>query len=146
MSPFTYKEIQDAELIIIRRAQGLEFFEEIYALKRNETLPRNSKLKRLSVYWDNDNEVIRLETRLSKSESLPNDFTNPILIPKGKIAKMKILQTHTSRIHCSQKQTFDIIRRKFWIVGGYGFIKSIVRKCKTPRSNLHVQRWNNYQQ
>jgi hypothetical protein len=65
--PHTWKEILEAELIIIRRMQEVVFMEEIKFLKKNQSnqslkFPFQYKLKDLTVFWDETDQVIRLKT------------------------------------------------------------------------------------
>ena len=131
-------ELQQAERQIIRRAQEKHLLREIEVLKRGKVskenpLPKGSPLSKLDVYWDEEIQLIRLKTRFAHSLDLNQNFTCPIILPKGDIATRKILQMHTSRIHCSQKQTYNLMREKYWILGGYSYVKKAVLMCKKPK-------------
>ena len=36
-------------------------------------------------------------------------------------------------MHISQRQTFALLRQKYSVIGNFSYVKTIVRKCKTPR-------------
>ncbi|XP_059094432.1 uncharacterized protein LOC131889364 [Tigriopus californicus] len=132
------EDVSWAETILVRHEQERTLSKEIEFLKQqNEDqpnwLPKGSILRNLPVFWDAKQEVIKMETRLHLSSSLTHEFANPMILPKGLVAERKILHLHHSRMHISQRQTFNILRQKNWVVGGFGYVKSIVRKCKTPR-------------
>jgi hypothetical protein len=135
---FTLSEFQKAEIIILRRAQELHLTQEVLTLKKGQIcktnqLPKNSALQKLNVFWDEKLQIIRLKTRIHLAESLSESFKCPIIIPKSEISEKIILHTHKMRYHMSQKQTHFELRQRFWIIGGYNYVKNIVRSCKTPR-------------
>ena len=43
------------------------------------------------------------------------------------------MHLHRSRMHISQRQTFDLLRQKYWVLGNFSYVKTVVRNCKTPR-------------
>ena len=134
----TQSEVNWAELQLFKRVQEVTFNKEIEILKKgpldhNNKLPKKSLLKNLPIYWDEVNGIIRLKSRLHLASSLPFSETNPIIIPKGRAAELKILHIHQTRIHISQKQTFHLLREKYWVIGNLDYVKAIVRKCPTPR-------------
>lgn len=134
----TMKEWEWAEIILARHAQ-CEFLSEETNIIRTQgkisrkDFPKISPIKDLPVFWDDNYEVLRLKTRLHLASSLTHDFKNPIILPKGPAAEKRILHTHMSRLHASQRQTFNIMRQKFWVLGGFKFIKQVVRRCRKPR-------------
>lgn len=134
----THSELDWAEKTLIRHEQSKCLSKEMEILQKGNIdhqnkLPKGSSLQHLPVYWDDSDKIIRLKTRLSLASSLSDDYTNPIVIPKGMIAEKKILHLHQSRMHISQKQTFHLLRQKYWMLGNFTYIKSVVQKCKTPR-------------
>lgn len=134
--PMSRSEQDWAEQILVRRAQESNFPKEIEILKKGEVNLRkikNSPLKHLPVFWDNECCLVRLKSRLHLASSLSEDFTNPIILPKGNFAEKKILHLHQSRMHISQRQTFDLLRKRFWVIGNFAYVKTVVQKCKTPR-------------
>jgi hypothetical protein len=132
------EEIQWAEFILFKRAQEVEFRQEIEVLKKGPVgktykLPNNSPLRNLPVIWDEQDQCVRLEARLHLSSSLPHFATVPMVIPKCRAAELKILHLHHSRMHISQKHTFALLREQYWVSGSFAYVKSVVRKCLTPR-------------
>ncbi|TRY80820.1 hypothetical protein TCAL_07491, partial [Tigriopus californicus] len=136
--PLADTEWAETQLIIIQRAQELSFSKEIKVLKigplsNSNKLPKASLLRSLNIFWDKKFRVIRLKTRIHLAETFSERFRYPIIVPKGEIAKKLILHVHQQRYHLNQKHTQFELRRQFWILGGYNYIKQIVRSCKTPR-------------
>ena len=144
----TVEEARQADIILAREAQRMHLPKELEALKeaqekddRDEKptvwkvkFASNSPLKHLAVYYDPKDKVIRLRTRLHLSSTIPFDTANPIVMPKSKWGERLLLEIHQDRYHCSQKQTFHEIRKRFWMLGGFSYVKEKVRKlCLTPR-------------
>ena len=144
----TAKEAHQADLILARDAQQLHFPEELRALQEAQEkddkgkkpatwkvkFAAKSPLRHLAVYYDPVDRVIRLRTRLHLSSTIPFGSTNPIVLPKSVWGERLLLEIHQDRYHCSQKQTFNELKKKFWLIGGFNYVKQKVRKlCLTPR-------------
>ena len=141
-------EARQVDIILAREAQRLHLSEELEALKKaqekedQEEKPitwkvkfgSNSPLKHLAVFYDPKDKLIRLRSRLHLSSTVPFDTTNPIILPKSKWGERLLLEIHQDRYHCSQRQTFNELRKRFWMLGGFSYVKQKVRKlCLTPR-------------
>ena len=110
-------EINDAEIIIIREAQGS--FDEDHLKKIENTL---------GTFVDS-NMLIRCEGRL-KNSSLPFDSRHPILMPRHhKITSLLILSCHDKVMHNGTKETLAELCSRFWIIKGRQVVKMILRKC-----------------
>ena len=141
-------ETRQADLILAREAQRLHLSDELAALKEAQEKDDQSKkpatwkvkfssgspLRHLAVYYDPKDQVIRLRTRLHLSSTIPFDTINPIVLPKSIWGERLLLEIHQDRYHCSQRQTFNELRKRFWMLGGFSYVKEKVRKlCLTPR-------------
>eukprot|EP00795_Rhopilema_esculentum_P015986 gene15986-7318_t len=101
------EEINDAEIIIIREAQGS--FDEAHLKKIENTL---------GTFVDS-NMLIRCEGGRLKNSSLPFDSRHPILVPRHhKITSLLILSCHDKVMHNGTKQTLAELRSRFWIIKG----------------------------
>ena len=133
-STLSAQEVEFANTLLAQHAQKQNLEKEIELLKEDKPIPKGSILKDLPVYYDNSDQLVRLQSRLHTASSLSFDFANPILIPKGILAEKLAMEVHIRRYHCSQKTTFDTLRQGYWFCGGFRYVKDIVRKqCKTPR-------------
>ena len=75
--------------------------------------------------------ILGIRSRLHRALALAHDFTNPILIPKGLAAERLVLDAHERWMHASQKTVFNSLRQKYWFIGGFMYVKNLVRKlCK----------------
>ena len=139
-------ECLEADLILARHVQELHLSNELEALEKAQEsqgkkpdawrvkFGNNSPLKDLPCFYDANDRVIRLRTRMHLASTLPFDTVNPIILPKCLWGERLILETHQNHLHCSQKQTFHEIRQKYWVLGGFSYVKQKVRKlCLTPR-------------
>ena len=146
--PITVDEARQADIIFAREAQRQHLSKEMDALKEAQEkddqndkpvvwkvkFASNSPLKHLAVYYDPKDKLIRLRTRLHLSSTIPFDTTNPIVLPKCKWGEQLLLEIHQDRYHCSQRQTFNEMKKRFWMLGGFSYVKEKVRKlCLTPR-------------
>ena len=133
-SKLTSTEVEFVDLLLARFMQEKHLGKEIVALMNKTQLPKNSVLKDLPVYYDYDDQIIRLRSRLHTASSLTFDYANPIIMPKCIVAEKLALEVHQRRFHCSQRMTFNTLRQKYWFCGGFRYVKDIVRtQCKTPR-------------
>ena len=133
LTPLTAEEVHFADTLLARHAQR-KLTKEVELLKEGKQIQKGSVLKDLPVFYDKDDQLIRLRSRLHTASSLPFDFANPIIMPKGPVVEKLALEVHTRRYHCSQKATFDTLRQQYWVCGGFRYVKDIVRKqCKTAR-------------
>ena len=130
----TREEVEFVDLLLARFIQTKHLAKETEALKNGDQIPKGSVLKDLPVYYDDDDQLIRLQSRLHTASSLTFDYANPIIMPKSIFAEKLALEVHQCRFHCSQKTTFNTLRQKYWFCGGFRYVKDIVRtRCKTPR-------------
>ena len=142
------EEARQADIILAREAQRLHLSDEMEALRKAQEkddqdkkpttwrvkFGSNSPLRHLAVFFDPSDKVIRLRTRLHLSTTVPFDTTNPIVLPKSVWGERLLLETHQDRYHCSQRQTFNELRKQFWMLGGFSYVREKVRKlCLTPR-------------
>ena len=133
-STLSAKEVEFADILLAQHAQKQHLSKEIAALKEGKQIHKGSVLKDLPVFYDNDDGLIRLQSRLHTASSLTFDYANPIIMPKSIVAEKLALEVHLRRYHCSQKSTFNTLRQKYWFCGGFRYVKDIVRtQCKTAR-------------
>ena len=142
------EEARQADIILARETQKLHLSEELEALRKAQEkddqvkkpltwkvkFASSSPLKHLAVFYDPKDKLIRLRSRLHLSSTVPFETTNPIILPKSKWRERLLLEIHQDRYHCSQRQTFNELKKRFWMIGGFSYVKQKVRKlCLTPR-------------
>ena len=84
--------------------------------------------------YDRSDNVLLLRSRLHRSVTIQHDFKNPVIVPKSLTTERLILEAHVRSMHGSQKLVFSKLRQKYWMLGGFTYVKNLVRKlCKTKR-------------
>ena len=133
LTPPNGKEITFADNLLIRYVQQSTLHKELSALKEGKGVHKGSVLRDLPVYYDKEDDLLRLQSRLHTASSLTFDWKNPIIVPKSDLAKRLALEVHQRDYHCSQRAAFSTLRQRYWYCGGFRYVKDAVRQCKTPR-------------
>jgi len=127
----TVDERKNALNMIIRAEQSTFFESELSALKSNNSLFKNSRLKSLNVFLDHD-KIIRAGGRLAHS-AYSYDLKYPIIMHcKSKFVCMYIQLVHSKYFHASKEFLMNFKQSKFWIIGGLkSVVKKIIANCVT---------------
>ena len=88
------------------------------------------KLKNsLKLFYDEQN-ILRLNTRISNIENFNYDKKFPVLLRNDSYyTKLFILKTHEDHFHCGVNATLAFIRSNYWIIRGRQTIKKILKHC-----------------
>ena len=124
-SYLTVPELRQAQLLFIKYAQNDAFGDQLTADKRPK---QKTLLDRLAAFTDNDG-ILHAKTRLCKSEILPDQTTNPIILPKHHVTQQIILNYHVKSSHCSHATTQYQIQRQYLIIGGRQTVRQALYKC-----------------
>lgn len=136
------KDLQTAELFLIKAAQSKAFPEETEALATKshqengivgKSVKRTSPIHRLKPIVDDDG-VLRVGGRLHQTE-LPYDVKHPVLLPKkAHLTDLVIRHFHQCTGHQGRARTHTGIRLSgYWIVNGSSLIGHHISKCVTCR-------------
>ena len=118
-----------ARKIFYRIAQNEVFGNEIALLKAGEPLPKNHELRNLLPYFDNNERLLRMNSRLRYSELL-SQSGNPFILPKRHpVTEHFVRHLHKQMGHCSLETTIAIVRRECWITSSRREIKRILHGC-----------------
>ena len=135
----TLEEKKAATLFLIKVAQGLAYKKEINVLRNGGRLEPSSPLIKLLPFID-ENNVLRMKSRLTQCTNLETDTKAPILLPKhSTLIEKMILALHKLYSHTGLNTLEYMLRRRYWQVGGRQEIKRILHLCKhkhcrpTPR-------------
>ncbi|XP_070524570.1 uncharacterized protein [Cardiocondyla obscurior] len=142
MSFITVSELSKARIALIKLTQRIEFSNDIVAVRNNQQLPRNSPLKRLNPYLD-DEGVLRVMGRLRHSSVLYDTKYPPILPKNSHLAQLYVRHAHQDCWHGGTALTLSTLRTQVWVVGGLKLVKYTVRncvKCARYRSQPVTQR------
>lgn len=123
-------ELNESYDRLIKLAQDQEFSSELNSLKNRSIVPKDSKIKSLDPFIDED-EFLRVGGRLQYSDQ-PYNFKHPILLPKKHpLTKLIIRDEHHRQLHVGPQSLLAKLRQQFWIINGRNEVRSELSKCIT---------------
>ncbi|XP_067635222.1 uncharacterized protein [Eurosta solidaginis] len=135
-SELSAAELNKAEIYIVKAVQREVCAEEVSDLLKDEQLHRQSSIRSLTPYLDND-QIMRIQGRLDAATVLPVEARRPILMPSKHIVSELIMRQYHERLH---HQNFALklyeARQKFWFTHAKSLLKSVQRTCIT----YHIDR------
>lgn len=119
---------REAEILCFKYVQKQYFLDEIKCIKKNEPLPRKSKLISLTPFLD-DNNVLRVRGRLQNSQ-LNSEAKHPVILPRDHvISQLLIRDAHLKHLHAGYTLLTNLLKHKVWIIDCKNLCKSLVNKC-----------------
>ncbi|XP_023953383.2 uncharacterized protein LOC112057126 [Bicyclus anynana] len=135
--PISHEYIELAEKKIIQQIQNDSFKTEIQSHQKNKKLNKNSRLKRLTVVYEND--ILYLETRLSASSGLAMSYRRPIILDgKHLITRLLVTYYHNEYNHGNNNTIMNEIRQKYYITSLRSTVKIIARECQWCKTHKAV--------
>ena len=129
----TGREKRDAEKWLLKEAQRRCFPEDLKRLSKKEQLARDSRLKSLNPFLDND-QIIRVGGRLSNA-GLPVSQAKPIIADAKDTLTVKFLEhLHISLLHCGPSHLLGYSGTKRHILGARKLTRKICNTCVTCRT------------
>ncbi|XP_047517776.1 uncharacterized protein LOC125057886 [Pieris napi] len=124
----TTEDIEEALLTCIKIVQNEEFETEIDSLKKKNNIKKNSKLKTLNPFLDN-NGVLRVGGRLAKS-SLETNTKHPIIIGNNNtLVSLIIADAHKRTLHGGIQLMLCYLRSKYWVLRAKDMTKKHIHRC-----------------
>ncbi|KAL7868352.1 hypothetical protein SRHO_G00097360 [Serrasalmus rhombeus] len=128
------KNLDQAELDIIRFCQKGKFSEEISALCKGQSVKRGSRLYKLNPILQDD--LLRVGGRLSWA-AMPEIAKQPIILARDfHVADLVLQQIHEETGHGGRNHMLSELRQKFWIPSANAAIRKVIARCVTCR-RLH---------
>src|SRR5277367_5823106 len=125
----TVAEIRDAENLWIRQVQVESFGAEIKSLREKGTVPKDSKLYKLTPELASD-EIIRLRGRTNNSESLKESTKKPaILDPDHPFTALIIKHYHVICGHQGHETVMNEVRQRYWVLKLRTTVKKLWKLC-----------------
>lgn len=126
--PIKVGEMKVAEVEIVKFLQKSEFVEDIYNLKKGNSVKRSSKLSSLEPFLNADG-VMCVGGRL-KNAPISEEFKHQMILPKKHFVSVLVIRdTHKYLGHSGTEHVLSEVRQRFWIVGARRTIKSVLRQC-----------------
>ncbi len=136
----TVETMQQAEVVILKAIQSVEFSEQIRILTNTENqstkrLRTRDPVLKLDPELD-ENGILRVGGKLRQS-NLPIEEKHPIIVPKNTHVTRLIIQScHEKVAHQGRGLTLNSIRSHgYCIIGGNTAVRSFISKC------VHCRRW-----
>lgn len=135
--------IKETEEFLIRTVQMDSYRQDIECLRNGMNLRKSSSIVSLDPFLD-DNDILRVGGRLNKSNWIPYEEKNPILLPgKSHLAIIIVEHFHSQVKHQGRHFTEGAVRSAgFWITGLKRLVSSVIHRCVTCRKlrgRLEVQ-------
>ncbi|XP_017471948.1 PREDICTED: uncharacterized protein LOC108363178 [Rhagoletis zephyria] len=125
----TAEEIDAAEHLLCLRVQSEAFASELDCIELGQGVPKDSALKQLSPYLDNDG-LLRVRGRIDAATVLPYNARRPIILPYGHIfTRLVVRYHHCQKKHQNHEATLSNIRRKYWIPRIRQLLRSVIAEC-----------------
>jgi len=126
------KEFRKTENSIFVLIQRQHFLKEITHLQERVELPRDSKIKGLTVFIIDN--LLRHKSRLESSKLLAHDVKYPIILPDhDSLIEKYVLHIHKLHLHAGLNTMLSIIRKRFLLLKGRREVKRIINMCKTHK-------------
>ena len=125
----TSEELNDCENYWLQKVQEEAFSPEISKLLNNEIVSRDSKLVKLSPYFDKNDGLVKMGGRLQYSD-LTETEKHPIILPyQSRIVRILIEYIHCKNLHSGVNHTLIAVRDKFWVLKARRLVRTIVKTC-----------------
>ena len=122
----TLSELRNAECILVKRVQKVEYAAEIGLLCEGNPVMRTSHIKGLDPVLMNGLLVVGVRLKhapLSTAERHPS-----ILPPRHALSRLILHEAH-GRAHLGTEWVLSCVRQKHWIPGARNTLRSIRRQC-----------------
>ena len=74
--------------------------------------------------------IIKMRTRFAYSDTLPSQMKHPTILGKGsRLAELVIMDAHVTQLHAVSEETKELVRNKFWAIGGKRVISKVINEC-----------------
>ncbi|XP_075150692.1 uncharacterized protein LOC142224790 [Haematobia irritans] len=124
-------EISFVRNFLILIAQKLQYPNEYKTLSKNETIPKSSSISSLWSCRD-ENNLIKVRSRISSSNDLSYDEQYPIILPyKCYFTKLLVQFIHNITLHGGNNLLLRMLRLQYWVPKAKNLIKTTIHNCKT---------------
>ncbi|KAJ8359096.1 hypothetical protein SKAU_G00156210 [Synaphobranchus kaupii] len=129
-SPPTAEEYQQAEMIVLQRAQQQSFPEDYKRLKAGKSVSSGSRLLTLAPEIDKSSDLMRVGGRLRRLEGLDDLTLHPVVLDASHPTTRLLIQKYDGDLHHpGPERVFAELRRSFWIIRGREAIRRYQHAC-----------------
>lgn len=130
------EEYQQAERIVLQRAQRQSFPEDYKLLAAGKPVSPGSRLLTLAPELDRSTDLIRVGGRLRRLEGQDDLTLHPVVLDASHpVTRLLIQRFDSDLLHPGPERVFAEMRRSFWIIHGREAIRRHQRSC------AECQRW-----
>ncbi|XP_055844833.1 uncharacterized protein LOC129911149 [Episyrphus balteatus] len=135
VGPLSRKELQSAEVALLKEAQYSVYAEEIADLQANQLIERSSILYSLCPGLD-ENGVMRAVGRIQYAEGVDENMKRPIILPRDhRVTFLIIMQVHCKYHHQHHETVVNEVRQKFHILQLRAALAAVRRACQVCKNN-----------
>lgn len=128
--PLNADDLTEARLLWIRRAQAVNYRQELTSLAQGRSLSKRNQLTPLHPFVDPFG-LLRVGGRL-KNSFLSRDEQQPIILPGAShLTRLVVLACHLCSLHGGVQLTLGMVRQHYWIPRGRALVKLVIRQCVT---------------
>lgn len=124
----TVEEVETAKLNIIRIVQREMFSKEYKALNNKTQLPKQSTIRSLAPFLDNE-RVLRISGRLQSCSEMSFGQKHPIILPSCHFTTMILRDIHLRQLHAGPSALMSFVKQTYWPLRAKSSIKKIVHEC-----------------
>ncbi|XP_063547169.1 uncharacterized protein LOC134754760 [Cydia strobilella] len=128
-----YALMEQAKQLILRQAQEDSFASDIQVVKAAKDLPRDSRLRNLSPYLD-ENNVLRVSGRIDAASDVRQEAKRPIILDgRHPTTKLLVKHYHVKAAHGHQEAVVNDLKQEFWIIQLRPTVKNVASRCMLCR-------------
>lgn len=121
--------MKQAECLLLKKAQADSFCAEINLLKCGKCIPRDSRLRNLSPYLD-EQGLLRVGGRIDAVSDVALETKRPYIIDgRHPITKLIVRHYHVKAAHGNQEAVVNHLKQMYWVIRIRPAVKEVASKC-----------------
>lgn len=124
----TSQELTAAEVYWVKMTQEQSFSQEISQLASGQNISRDSKIKDLKPFLD-ENGLISVGGRLQHSDFSFREQHPYVLPANHRYSELLVQHCHERVMHSGVRDTLVQMRERYWVLKGRQLVKRVVSRC-----------------
>lgn len=138
-APLDAEDLVQAEQYWLQRIQDESFTNEVISLQKDQRISKESKLWKLSPYYDKEDGLVKMRGRVQYSD-LTEVEKHPIILPYNSyLVKLIVEDIHRKQLHAGINHTLIATRNRYWVLKARSLVRRIVKACVMCRKYLPVR-------